>query len=106
MIKEKINILLNIQDFSKSEKFNALLLGKSLTKKYSILKTDEPCHIGDNLYKENFCFFFYSEGWRINSFYCEIKGTGKTLSDAKIAAYEYDCNDVNRADCWEWVTVN
>ena len=105
-MKEKINHLIKNGAFSNLEIFGDLLLNINFYKRYSIMKNDRPFRINKNQYKTTFCFFFYDRGFLSQSFYCELIGTGMNLENEIINCYTYPCNDVNRADCWEWVEVS
>jgi hypothetical protein len=105
MIKEKINELLKSRTFSNDGIFGDFLASPHMSKRYSIMKGDEPYPVGNNIYKRSFCFFFYCKGYMVETFYCEIVGNGVDLNNERINFYQYPCNDVNRADCWEWVDV-
>jgi hypothetical protein len=104
MIKEKINELLT-KTFDSDDYFAKFLSSSNFKKRYSIMKGDMAYSIGDNLYKQTFCFFFYFKEYLVETFYCEITGNGVELKNEKLKAYQYPCNDINRADCWEWVDV-
>ena len=104
-MKDKISKLINNGSLNDLKIFGDLLLNNNIKKKYSILKNNKPYPLGNNLYKLTFCFFFYSREYLIETFYCEIDGEGIGLNNERINFYRYPCNDVNRADCWEWVNV-
>lgn len=106
MLKEKINNLLKSNIYNDTDDFGNLMASSRFTKRYSIVKECKPYTFGDNIYEVNFCFFFYLNGWLNKTFYCSIKGNGSTLDCEMLSIYEYSCNDVNRADCWEWVDVS
>lgn len=106
MIKEKINALLKSKNLKNIDGFVDLLENANLTKRYSIVKECRPYLLGDNIYQINFCFFFYYKDWLSKTFYCSIEGLGISLNNEKIISHEYQCNDTNRADCWEWVDVD
>lgn len=105
MINLKIRELLSNRLFNNDNNFGELLSNSSVVKKYSIMRTNNPYPVGEGFYRSTFCFFFYSSGCLIQSFYCELKGYGEELRYAKINCYQYPCNDVGRSDDWEWVDV-
>jgi hypothetical protein len=105
MSKIIINKLLNTGAFNNIEGFREFFLKPTLKKRYSIMKSDYPYPIGNNQYRSTFCFFFYSFGYLMETFYCEVTGSDKALSNAKINCYLYPCNDIGRSDDWEWVDV-
>src|SRR5258708_1960131 len=100
---DELNKLFEAGAFNNIGRFSELLRNSELEKRYSIMKVDYPYQVGENEYKTTFCFFFYSSGYLIETFYCEITGNDKELSSPKINCYSYPCNDIDRSDDWEWV---
>ena len=105
-MKDRINQLIASGEFNHIDKFGNLLQNPDLFKRYSIMKYDYPYPIGNNMYKTTFCFFFYSSGYLIETFYCELEGLSKEMYNLKVNIYNHPCNDVNRSSDWEWVDVN
>lgn len=106
MTSEFINKLFDENRFSGSEKFRDMLGSNSFIKRYSKRKenfTFSNRYVG---VLEHICFFFYNGGYRYGSFLCSIIGDSMNSDLARIEVEDMNCEDVNRADCWEWVDYN
>jgi len=103
MTSEFINKLFDESRFSGSEKFRDMLYSNSFIKRYSKRKEDSTFSDRYVGVFENICFFFYNGGYRYGSFLCSIVSDSANPHLAHIEVKDMNCEDINRADCWEWI---